>query len=166
MARHVALSLGSLGLLAALVAGCATSGIGSGELTTPGKTGGDGTVLFAWDAGTDSTNGDIRAVLPDGRVFDGRFLQVTATTTTQQLGPYWAGWGPWTGWSGGWAGGGTGFVTHYTGRVIATLEGPEGQRMRCQFQLEDPPDGPESGGMGNCELSTGEVVRYAVLTGH
>lgn len=163
MARHIALAIA---VLAASAAGCATSGIGSGSLHSPGKPDGDGAVRFAWDAGVDSTDGEIRAVLPDGRVYEGRFLQVTSTTTMPQLGPYWGGWGPWNGWSGGWTGGGTGFVTHYTGRVIATLQGSDGERMRCRFQLEDPAAGPAAGGMGDCELSTGEVIRYAVLSGH
>lgn len=161
MARHAAIALG---LIATLVSGCATSGIGSGELASPGKPGGGGMAQFTWDAGVSATDGEIRAVLPDGRVFDGTFLQVTSTTTTQQLGPYWAGWGPY---GGGWGGGsgGIGTATLYTGRLIATLVGPEDQRMRCEFQLQDPPGGPASGGMGDCELSTGELIRYAVLTG-
>ncbi len=158
MARYVALAISFL------AAGCATSGIGSGELSAPGKPESEGMVQFAWDADVGAVGGDIRAVLPDGRAFVGRFLQVTSSTMTQQVGRYGASWGPWGTTGGG--GGGMGLVTHYTGLMIATLEGPSGERMRCQFRLEDPPSGPASGGIGDCELSTGEAVRYAVLTGN
>ena len=58
-----------------------------------------------------------------------------------------------------------GAVHPLTGRVIATLTGPDGQRMRCNFQLADPEAGPQSGGMGDCELSTGERIEDATLRG-
>ena len=152
-------------VLASLALGaCATSGIGSGRLVSPGKPGAEGAVELAWRAAPDATRGTLRAVLPDGRVFEGELLQITHTTLDRELSPYVATWrAPWYGW--GYVGveDRTTFVRHYSGRVIAVLEGPAGERMRCRFVLARPEDGPESGGQGDCELSTGEHIEYAVL---
>ncbi|UJR82479.1 hypothetical protein [Sandaracinus amylolyticus] len=140
--------------------GCATSGGGSGTLET-GKPDQTEPVAFQWNAAPDATHGTIQAELLDGRDFSGEFLQVTTETRATDLDPYWDVWGgPWYGMADD-----TTFVRHYTGRVIAQLTGPEGQRMRCNFQLADPEAGPQSGGMGECELSTGERVEDATLRG-
>ncbi|WP_157068911.1 hypothetical protein [Sandaracinus amylolyticus] len=145
----------------ALVAGCATSGGGSGTLETgkPGEA--SEPVAFQWNAAPDATRGTIRAELMDGRDFSGEFLQVTTETRATDLDPYWDVWGgPWYGMADD-----TAFIRQYTGRVIAQLTGPEGERMRCHFQLADPEAGPQSGGMGDCELSTGERIQDAMLRG-
>ncbi|UJR86253.1 hypothetical protein [Sandaracinus amylolyticus] len=146
---------------------CATSGSGRGELQTVGKQR-EGDVEFAWIAEPDATRGDISATLPDGRVFRGTFLQITSSTLTSDVSPYWTTWGH--AWYGGY---GyplmyydyPGFVRTYSGRVIAQLEGPGEERMRCAFVLARPEDGPASGGMGDCEISTGEQIEYATLRG-
>ncbi len=154
----------SVGLVS--VAGCATSGGGSGLLVSPGKPDGE-SVAFLWRASPDVTNGTIRAILADGREFSGNFMQVSSTTQTEQLTPYWSSWGsPWYGWGGpGMAYSDSGFVRHYSGRVIAQLQGPDGVHMRCFFTLARPEDGPQSGGQGNCEMSNGERIDYAELRG-
>lgn len=38
---------------------------------------------------------------------------------------------------------------HYTGHVVANLTGPNGQRMRCQFQLLRAGDGMKGGGQSD-----------------
>ena len=154
--------------LALSVTGCGSSGYGGGRLASPGKPGDGGAVTFRWSAGADTTRGPIVAVLPDGRRFDGRFMQITSTTVGEDYGAFRAAWaGPMygAGWGYGpyyddWS-----FVRHYSGQVVAQLRGPAGELMRCQFVLADPVDGPESGGVGDCELSTGERVRFATLRG-
>jgi len=149
---------------AGAVAGCATSGFGEGHVTAPGKPEAEGDATFTWRAAADATRGTIRAVLPDGRVFAGEFLQVTTTTQGEELGSYWG--GPY-----GWAHAGphaddySTFVRYYSGRVLAELEGPSGEHMRCHFQLAEPERGPQSGGIGDCEISSGERIGHATLRG-
>ena len=140
-------------------AGCATSGVGSGQLETPGGPPTGEAVFFTWQAEPAATRGNIQASLPDGRAFRGKFIQITSTTQRVDLDPYWSGWSTWGGYDS------TGFARHYSGRVIAQLHGPGTQRMRCHFQLAVPEQGPASGGIGECELSTGERVAYAELRG-
>ncbi|MDQ3033599.1 MAG: hypothetical protein M3Y87_14360 [Myxococcota bacterium] len=149
--------------------GCASSGVGVGRLTSPGKPEAEGNVVFRWRAGLDATNGDIGASLPDGRRFAGRFLQVTSTTVAQHLDAWSTLGAPYYGNARGGAYwepvDASSFVTRYTGRVMAQLQGPDDEVMRCLFVLEDPVAGPQSGGLGNCELSTGERIDYARLVG-
>lgn len=161
MRTTIAAVLGALGLCA-----CATSGVGSGRLVSPGKPESEGPVELTWRAAPDATHGTISAILPDGRTFQGDFLQVTQTTLDRDLRPYWSSWGsPWYGWGYAGAYDTVTFVRHYSGRVIAQLEGPSGEHMRCRFVLARPESGPQSGGQGECELSTGERIDYAVLRG-
>lgn len=159
--------LAALGLAgwAMINQGCATSGVGTGRLVAGGQAS-PGAVSFEWHASADATRGTIAVVLPDGRDFFGNFMQVTSTTVSQDLNPYWSAWGtPWYGWHGTGAYNDGAFVRHYSGHVIAQLRGPEGQRMRCSFQLARPEDGPRSGGQGECELSNGDRIDYAELRG-
>jgi hypothetical protein len=147
-------------------AGCATSGVGRGQVEAPGKPEAEGEAVFVWRADADARRGTIEAVLPDGRDFRGTFLQVTSATVAQDIGPgYWSAAGPGYGW--GYMAGydSSTFVRHYSGRVLAQLDGPEGETMRCLFQLARPEDGPASGGMGACELSSGERIEDATLRG-
>jgi hypothetical protein len=149
---------------------CATSGLGSGVLVTGGQAS-PGSVLFAWRASPDATRGTISAALPDGREFSGDFLQVTSTTVAQDLRPYYGGWyGGGYGYGGyGYGGYGSGvygsraYIRRYTGHVIAQLASPSGERMRCDFQLARPENGPRSGGAGQCEISDGTRIEYAEL---
>ena len=48
---------------------------------------------------------------------------------------------------------------HYSGKVVATLEAPEQQRMRCRFHLVAPARGMSGGGEGQCQLSDGRALR-------
>lgn len=163
-ARH---ALALLACAALFACGCATSGVGTGRLVSPGKPEAEGNVRFGWRAGMDTTQGDIAATLPDGRRFEGRFLQVTSATVAQQFdawstlgAPYYGNWRGGAYWEPVDA---SSFVTHYTGRVLAQLAGPNDELMRCTFLLEDPVAGPQSGGLGDCELTTGERIDFAQL---
>lgn len=154
---------------ALLVGGCATSGMGTGQLQSPAKPDSEGPVSFRWRTGMNTSEGDISAVLPDGREFSGRFMQVTSATVSQHLDA----WSPvGAPYYGGGRGGAywepvdaTSFATYYSGRIIAQLQGPDGEAIRCMFVLEDPVAGPQSGGLGDCQLSTGERIGYARLVG-
>jgi hypothetical protein len=57
------------------------------------------------------------------------------------------------------------FITHYSGKVVATLDAPGNQRMRCRFHLVEPSRGMGGGGEGECQLSDGRLVR-AVFAGN
>ena len=90
------------------------------------------------------------AQLSNGQVFQGPFFQITSESVVD-YDPLWNGWGPGFGWGRGWGGrrwgwgwGGWGpwgpsmdTITHYSGQVLANLQGPGGF-MRCDFRLMRP----------------------------
>ena len=154
-----------LTVAAALIAGCTASGTIKGRLT---RTGGAPTpITMSYRSERFSQNGTLRATLPDGESFDGRYLEVTSDTDAETLDPYWggwgvgwAGWGPWTDDYGPWIAGEDvpTFVRNYSGKVIATLLGNRGSRMRCRFRLAAPEQGMSGGGVGECEVSGGAKI--------
>lgn len=151
--KHHTIKAAALPLLFALVAGCTTMGIGTGS-TASGKD----PVNFAWKS-SDSVSGTMTATVSDGKTYTGQFFQITTDTTVDNLGPLWAGWGP--GWRlGGWDywDAGPQFVTHYTGKVVANLETPSGEYMRCTFRLVHPADGMAGGGRGACQTADGKPI--------
>jgi hypothetical protein len=147
-----------LPLLAALMAGCTTMGTGFGSTAT-----GASPVNFSWKS-SDSVSGSMSAMLSNGKTFTGQFFQITSDTTVDNLGPLWAGWGGYGGRRGGWGGdwgfwdAGPEFVTHYSGKVVANLISPDGQHMRCNFQLVHPSGGMAGGGRGQCQLPQGKTI--------
>ena len=48
-------------------------------------------------------------------------------------------------------------ITHYSGQVLANLQGPGGF-MRCHFTLMSPSSGMAGGGVGQCQLPTGTII--------
>jgi hypothetical protein len=153
-------------LVACALTACATtsSGLGTGLLEAPGKPIGD-EVLFQWYASpVMPRHGTIEAALADGRLFRGRFVQVTSETQSTELDPLWSAWGgPWRGYGPLAPEAWPAFVHDHAGRVLAHLETEGGERMMCAFQIARPGDGPASGGIGDCDISTGERVEHAVL---
>ena len=141
-------------LVAALVAaGCVTSGTGSGSSRAN-----DVQATFMWKSSDDRT-GTLTASLSTGETFTGQYFQITSETRIDQLGPLWDGWR--MGWRGQryWAARPSpAFVTHYSGRVVANLQGPAGQHMRCQFQLIRPASGMAGGGEGQCQIPGGKTI--------
>jgi len=150
--RHSTVKLG-LPLLVALAAGCTTMGTGFGS-TASGKN----PVNFSWKS-SDSVSGSMNATLSDGKTFTGQFFQITSDTTVDNLGPLWAGWGG-RRWGGDWGywDAEPDFVTHYSGKVLANLSSPDGEHMRCKFQLVHPSNGMAGGGAGQCQLSGGNTI--------
>jgi hypothetical protein len=152
-------------LAAALLGGCVASGAIKGRLTEPGAAATP--VTLHYRSARFNQNGILTATLPDGESFSGRYLQVTSDTDAESLDPYWggwgvgwAGWGPWTDDYGPWIVGEDvpTFVRNYSGKVIATLLGDRGSRMRCRFCLADPSQGMSSGGVGECEVTGGGKI--------
>jgi len=157
---------GLLFSLAALTA-CTTTGIGGGQMSGVGAA--EEPVSFTWTSTDGGITGSMQAVLP-GQIFSGRFFQITQQTRADMLNPLWthwrSGWYDWPYW-GGYAGAPyptTQFLTHYSGKVVSTLEAPDQQRMRCRFHLVEPAQGMAGGGEGECQLSAGRLVR-AVFPG-
>jgi hypothetical protein len=171
-ARSIRIAAASL--VAIAVAGCTTSGVGTGQSAT-GNIG----ATFTWRE-TGGTQGMMVAQLSNGQVYQGPMFQITQESRVSDYGGLWNGWGPyspwgrygyggfpWGGWSrypygygwGGWGPWGPNdeTITHYTGQVLANLQGPGGF-MRCRFTLMSPSSGMAGGGVGQCQLPTGTLI--------
>jgi hypothetical protein len=143
---------GVAALSLALLAACTTTGIGMGA-----SPGGAVRATFSWTAAS-ARGGTMNAVLSTGAAYQGPFFQVTEETRIDELGPLWVGWGPrrrWHGWD--YWGPRQDVITHYSGRVLANLAGPDG-RMRCEFSLMRPSAGMAGGGEGRCQLPDGTII--------
>lgn len=153
-------------LLLALTA-CTSTGIGGGQLSGAGAP--EAPVTFNWKSTDGGMSGTMTAALPDA-TFQGRFFQITGQTRREVLDPLWMhwhrGWYDWPYWGGPLQPPypATQFITHYSGKVVATLESSSEQRMRCRFHLVEPSRGMSGGGEGQCQLSDGRVVQ-AVFPG-
>jgi hypothetical protein len=143
-------------LVALAAAGCTTMGTGTGSTLS-----GADPVTFNWTS-SDSVSGTMSAAAPDGKMYSGRFFQVTQDTTVDTLGPLWVGWGGRFGRRGGFGwddwDAGPSFIKHYTGRVVANLGAPGGEHMRCKFQLARPSSGMAGGGHGQCQMPDGKTI--------
>ena len=150
-------------LLAIAVAGCTTSGVGFGQ--APGSNLG---ATFNWTE-TGGTRGSMVAQLSNGQVYQGPMFQITQESRVTDYDPLWNGWGagfgwhrPWSRWGWGWGGWGPWgpdeeTITHYSGQVLANLQGPGGF-MRCDFRLMSPSTGMAGGGAGQCQLPSGTII--------
>jgi hypothetical protein len=137
-------------VLASGLAACTTMGTGIGSTNE-----GDIRAVLTWESRGDRT-GTMTAMLSNGDTYTGTYFQITEETRVDSLGPLWVGWNPWPGWP--YWDAGPQFITYYTGRVVANLQGPGGRRMRCTFQLIRPPSGMAGGGLGQCQLPNGETI--------
>jgi hypothetical protein len=112
-------------------------------------------VAFTWQS-DDGDSGDITATFGNGRVFKGKYYQITERTRAERLDPLWDGWdrstrgGGWRYWSNDHE---RDFVREYDGRVLANLQAENGEYMRCRFTLDSPARGMSGGGAGRCQLS-------------
>jgi hypothetical protein len=48
---------------------------------------------------------------------------------------------------------------HYSGNVIAFLNGDRGNGMRCRMELTNRGEGMSGGGSGECEVSDGSQIK-------
>jgi hypothetical protein len=133
----------------ALVA-CQSAGTGSGKVRGTQKP-----VAFTWES-RDTVSGDITATFGTGRVFKGKYVQITDKTKAEDLEVLWDGWGDtkhrgdWRHWS---RGPDREFWKVYDGRVLANLQASDGESMRCRFTLDSQQRGMAGGGQGRCQLS-------------
>jgi hypothetical protein len=135
---------------------CTTMGTGTGSTST-----GDQPVSFNWTSKDGGVTGTMSATLPNGTAYTGPYLEITSTAQNTQFYPMWTGWSPgWSDWGYGFGPFGEfdGSTTNYTGKVVANMQGPSSQRMRCRFDLNDPPSGMGGGGQGKCQLAGGATV--------
>ena len=146
------------------VAGCTTTGFGTGQYAV-GNVG----ATFTYTQ-TGAAAGTMAASLTNGQVYQGPFFQIRSESVVD-YDPLWNGWGPGYRWGRGWAGRPYGYgwggwgpwgpsmetVTHYSGQVLANLQGPGGF-MRCNFALMRPRAGIAGGGVGQCQLPTGAII--------
>ncbi len=129
-------------------------------------------VQFTWESKAGGLSGSIQATLPDGEAYSGQYHEVTSTTSVEGIGGFYGDWygdgwaGPEWGWDDDWGyyDSPDAYITHYSGKVVALLEGDKGNTMRCQFSLDDATAGMKRGGEGQCQLSTGERIT-AVFAG-
>lgn len=135
-------------LAGSLLAACVTTGTGTGATRS-----GANPATFNWSS-RDAVSGTMTGTLTStGQTFTGEFFQITSETRIDDLGPLWIGWRrPWVDWPYWGAQFGPQFVTHYSGRVVANLEGGDGQHMRCNFRLVRPASGLAGGATGRCQL--------------
>jgi hypothetical protein len=150
---------GLLATLAIAVSGCAITSDGL-ELE-PIRSGAD----FAWSS-TDGVTGSLTALLPDGRVFRGTYLEVTPATRMDQIEPLLEGWQAHRGWRHWETRSAFAFAKHYAGRIVADLEAGDGQRMRCHLRLQAPAIGMSGGAEGECEISGGAGIVARLAPGH
>ena len=144
-------ALAAASLAAVAVAGCTTTGMGTGQ-SPNGKV----NAAFSWKS--QGGNGGTMTATVGDQVYQGQFFQVTRDTNFDSLGPLWTGWGGRGGWR-GWGDWGPdeGFSTEYTGKVLANLQGATGH-MRCRFTLREPDEGMSGGGLGHCQLADGSII--------
>lgn len=178
------LTLLSLPLLVA--AGCKSQGTIEGELTTPKSSTSAANpsaadkeskvkpaaakhehVVFTWESTSGPHSGKMQAMLPDGEMFSGQFHEITSGTTVTVLDGFYRSWygGPWSRYDWTWGGDWPyyydypdEYITYYTNRVVALLEGDRGTSMRCHFTLDDTTRGMKGGGQGECQLSNGDRI--------
>lgn len=140
---------------------CTTVGSGNGTIEPD-----DVPVTFAWTSKDGGISGIMSATIGPSRqssvvggAFSGPFLQVTSSVCTDSFEPMWSGWG--RGWN-DWGYWGMfpelAFSTHYSGKVIANLQGPGAQRLRCRFHLNTPAAGMGGGGQGEYQFNAGRTV--------
>lgn len=133
---------------------CTSMGTGSGATSPNGAP-----VRFAWTSKDGGTTGTMTAKLGDDSAFAGPFVQMTSAVRIESLEPIWRGWRRgWNDWSDWGRYPDTAFATHYSGKVVANLQGPGDQHMRCRFHLNAPQAGMSGGGQGECQLGSGSTV--------
>jgi hypothetical protein len=145
-------------LLVIVTTGCTSTGSGTG-----GSDSGDVQANFTWKQ-SEATSGTLTARVSgkngSEETYQGKFYQITSNTQVETLGPLWHPWhAGWTGWTYWDPEPSDAFVTHYTGHVLANLAGPDGKRIRCEFQLLRADEGMRGGGEGQCQLPSGKTIR-------
>jgi hypothetical protein len=143
--------------LALALGACTTidGGTGTGSILSSRQP-----VSFTWKSRDGGLTGTMSATLADGTAFTGPYLESSSERDFTQFFPmlsrWTTGWGDWG--SGRFAPIDVESNTDYSGKVVANLSGPGAQRMRCAFDLDDPPSGMDGGGHGRCRFAGGAIV--------
>lgn len=174
--KAFSIKIAGASLLAIAAAACTTTGVGYGQMA-----GSNVGATFTWTE-TGGTRGTMVAQLSNGQVFQGPMFQITSESIAN-YDPLWNGWGGGFGWGHGWGHGwgghlwGSGWggwgpwgpsmetITHYSGQVLANLQGPSGF-MRCNFRLMRPSSGMAGGGAGQCQLPSGQIIQAQFAPHH
>ena len=144
---------GLLGVSLCAFAACTTMGTGTGR-----EAASDHPVAFSWTS-KDAVSGTMSATLPNNETYTGPFFQITSETRGESLAPLWLGWHRgWYDWPYMGAYPSPDFEIRYSGRVVANLDGPDGEHMRCRFHLARPASGMSGGGAGECQEAGGETI--------
>lgn len=105
--------------------------------------------------------GSVRTVAKDGKIFTGRYYEITRKTRLSEIHDLRFFWGiyargrdlpAWGNWNDGIE-----LMMRYDGKVLAILRGPS-TKMRCSFTLIRPSLGIDGGGNGWCQISGGGSV--------
>lgn len=105
------------------------------------------------------------AALRGGVPFSGPFVRLNQCVSDQSLAPTSDGWpSGWTDWQYWGLYPDTTFALPRPGKVMANLQAPDGERARCLFQLNAPSWGMRGGAVGECQLSTHQIVQAAVAS--
>lgn len=127
-------------------------------------------VPFSYEVLGETHGGLFTTLGKGGEHYTGPWVQVEASTRGAVVTEVWNGMsGPeWTAWQdgpdGSWHAVGISlgdFAELYTGKVVASMDGNEGHRMRCRLQLEDPAQGLVGGGTGRCQTTAGDRIDLA-----
>lgn len=147
---------------------CTTTGTGVGHLSDSRPP--DEVIPFTWSSTDGGITGKMEATVR-GTTFEGRFFQIRQETRAETLVPLWNHWNlGWEDWSFRDApmpapAPVPQFITYYSGKVVATLESPKQERMRCRFQLLKPSVGMSEGGEGECQYQDGKTINV-MFPGH
>ncbi len=138
-------------LFSALIAGCASTGTMTGQISNPGGPPQRVTLSYVTDRSGDS--GYLSLTLPGGESFNGRYVRVgLAATAAPGLDIDFSvvDWGKtadtWT------------FDQADSDKIVALLQGDRGSTIRCRFTLVYPAGGMKDGGTGECQANTGERI--------
>jgi hypothetical protein len=121
----------------------------------PEGAGAQALVTIDWSS-SDDFSGTMTASLPDGRLFIGSYVWITAETQVELLEPLWQGWTAGYGWR-HWQSG-PDFARYYSGEILASLRAANGERMRCRFRTVDRSSGMSGGGEGKCQFASGNTL--------
>ncbi len=130
------------------ISGCTSMSAGKGVLQDKhGR--GQGTVKFTIKEEFADDYASVKAFLSSGEVYKGKFIiaKTKSSTLKKRYNPktkkfeY-----------------GADDTTNFSSSASGLLFGPKGKTMKCKMTLSDPSDGFEGGGIGQCNLSTGQVI--------
>ena len=105
-------------------------------------------VHMKYKQGFSENDGVLKVTLPDGEAFSGKFVQKSTSKSGDELGLKKS------------SDDDVVIINSITrsSHAEAILIGNKGHTMKCEFQLSDPEDGIDGGGIGNCKTSAGKTI--------